>query len=77
MGIQQALARRRARLRFLPPYSPDLLPVERCWLKLKAFLGTAEARTRAALDGAMTQALTTETESDARNWFTHCGYALQ
>jgi transposase len=34
-GIQQMLARRRIRLRYLPPYSPDLAPIESCWSKLK------------------------------------------
>ena len=75
-GIQQMLARRRARLRYLPPYSPDLSPIEPCWSKLKTCLRTAQARTRAVLDTAITHALTTITDADARNWFTHCGYAV-
>src|SRR5262249_20765792 len=43
-GIQQMLARRRARLRYLPSYSPDLAPIELCWSKLKTHLRTAKAR---------------------------------
>src|ERR1700751_1778465 len=42
-GIQQMLARRRSRLRYLPPYSPDLAPIESCWSKLKTQLRTAKA----------------------------------
>ena len=77
MGIQQMLARRRVRLLFLPPYSPDLAPIEPCWSKVKTALRRAKARTRAALEGAIAQALATITETDARGWFLHCGYALQ
>jgi transposase len=77
LGIQQMLARRQARLRYLPPYSPDLSPIEPCWGKVKVSLRKAKARTRDALDAAITQALTLITPTDARSWFMHCGYALQ
>lgn len=77
LGIQQMLARRQARLLYLPPYSPDLSPIEPCWGKVKVSLRKAKARTRAALDAAITQALTLIAPTDARSWFTHCGYALQ
>jgi transposase len=75
-GVQQALARRRVRLLFLPPYSPDLSPMELCVSKLKTALRAAKARTREALETAIRQALETVTAADARNWFKHCGYAL-
>ena len=77
VGIQQALARRGARLLYLPPYSPDLSPIEPCWSKLKTALRAAKARTREALEHAIAQALATITVSDAHSWFRHCGYALQ
>jgi transposase len=76
LGVQQALARRRVRLLFLPPYSPDLSPMELCVSKLKTALRAAKARTREALETAIRQALETVTAADARNWFRHCGYAL-
>jgi transposase len=60
----------------LPPYSPDLNPIEQCWSKLKTFLRAVKARTREALDAAVTRALATVTASDARAWFAHCGYVL-
>jgi len=75
-GIQQRLARRRVRLRYLPPYSPDLAPIEPCWSKVKTALRRAKARTRGALTSALTSALPTVTEADACGWFRHCGYAL-
>ena len=77
VGVQQALARRGARLLYLPPYSPDLSPIEPCWSKVKTALRTAKARTRAALDTAITGALITVTSTDAQGWFRHCGYTLR
>jgi transposase len=76
-GIQQAMARRGARLLYLPPDSPDLSPIEPCGSKVKTALRQAKARLREALDTAITAALATVTEADAPGWFRHCGYALQ
>jgi transposase len=75
-GIQQALARRRVRRICLPPYSPDLSPMELCVSKLKTALRAAKARTREALATAVQQAMETVTAVDAQNWFRHCGYVL-
>ena len=75
-AVSEAVESRGARLIFLPPYSPDMNPIERCWSKIKTFLRAAKARTREALETAIKQALATVTESDARAWFTHCGYTL-
>jgi transposase len=76
VGIQQTLARRRVRLLYLPPYSPDLSPIEPCWSKVKTGLRTAKARTREALETALSQALATVTAVDTYNWFRPCGYVL-
>jgi transposase len=76
VGVQQALARRGVRLLYLPPYSPDLSPIELCWSKMKTALRAAKARTREALDTAVQQAMETVTAIDARSWFRHCGYVL-
>jgi transposase len=75
-GIRAAVEQAGARLLYLPPYSPDLAPIEPCWSKLKTALRTAKARTREALEQAITQALATITVSDARHWFHHCGLCL-
>ena len=75
-GIREAIEQAGAQLWYLPPYSPDVSPIEPCWSKLKTALRTAEARTREALEHAIAQALATITASDARSWFHHCGYAL-
>ena len=75
-GVREAMEQTGARRQYLPPYSPDLAPIERCWSKLKTALRTAKARTREALEHAVAQALATITASDARGWSHHCGYAL-
>jgi len=75
-GVQQALARRQVRRIFLPPYSPDLSPMELCVSKLKTALRAAKARTREALETAIQKALETVTATDAWNWFKHCGYTF-
>jgi transposase len=66
-----------ARLLYLPPYSPDLNPIEQCWSKIKTYLRGAKARTSGKLGDAIKRAFATVTESDARAWFEHCGYALR
>ena len=59
---------------FLPAYSPDLSPVEEAFSKLKILIRAANARTRAALDGAIAAALAAVTTVDAAGWFGHAGY---
>lgn len=64
-----------AELRFLPPYSPDLNPIEKMWSKVKAFLRDAKARTEEELYDGIRMALETVTPQDAEGWFRSCGYA--
>jgi transposase len=59
---------------YLPPYSPDLNPIEKCWSKMKAYLRRAAARSYGALSEALTAAMKTITATDAQNWIRHCGY---
>lgn len=63
-----------ARLVYLPPYSPDLNPIELAWSKLKGFLRKAAARTTEALYAAIADGLQTLTTQNAQGWFAHCGY---
>jgi transposase len=76
-GIREHIEAHGAQLIYLPPYSPDLSPIEPCWSKLKTLLRAVQARTREALDAAIEQVLAAVTPSDARGWFRHCGYALR
>lgn len=75
-GIRELIEACGARLIYLPPYSPDLNPIEKAWSKFKQFLRAAKARTAEALDQAVTEALKTITSNNAQAWFRHCGYAL-
>jgi transposase len=59
---------------FLPPYSPDLNPIELMWSKVKASLRASEARSYDELIAALASALDSISDSDTRNWFAHCGY---
>jgi transposase len=61
--------------RYLPPYSPDLNPIEQAWSKLKARLRAEGARSREALEAALGPALSTIRSQDAQGWFRLCGYA--
>ena len=59
---------------FLPPYSPDMNPIEEAFSKVKGLLRKAESRTREALIEAIGRALDAVTAQDARGFFGHCGY---
>jgi transposase len=72
-SVRQAIEAVGAQVVFLPPYSPDLSPIELCWSKLKQFLRSKAARTYEALNQAMTDVLEYITEDDALSWFNHCG----
>ena len=65
-----------ARLHFLPPYSPDLNPIELCWAKVKTALRAAKARTFDALVLALDDALRAINPADVIAWFAHCGYTI-
>ncbi len=65
---------RGCKLLYLPPYFPDLNPIEEAFAKVKALLRRAGARTREALIEAMGWALDAVTVSDTRGFFEHCGY---
>jgi len=74
--VRELIEERGCTLMYLPPYSPDLNPIEEAFAKLKALLRRAGARTRAALIEAMGLALNAVTASDARGFFEHRGYGV-
>lgn len=75
--VRELIEAAQARLLYLPPYSPDLNPIEQAWSKFKQFLRSAKARTAEALDQAVSAALETITADNAKAWFHHCGYGIQ
>lgn len=65
-----------ARVVFLPPYSPDLSPVEKMWSKAKDVLKKLMPRTIADFHNALVMALDTINEEDCEGWFDACGYPV-
>ena len=74
--IKELIEERSCELLYLPPYSPDLNPIEEAFSKIKGILRKAEARSREALVEAMGRALDAVTSRDARGFFEHCGYRV-
>jgi transposase len=74
--VRELIEGRGCELIYLPPYSPDLNPIEEAFAKIKALLRKAGARTREALIEAMGKALDAVSASDARGFFEHRGYHL-
>ena len=62
---------------FLPPYSPDLNPIEQAFSKIKNILRKLGARSHEALLEEMEEALSKVTPADAGGWYDHCGYQVE
>lgn len=73
-GVREAIEACGATLLYLPPYSPDLNPIENAFAKLKAHLRNAAARTIEALETAAARALETFNQAHCQNFFAHAGY---
>lgn len=75
-GIEETIKSAGAHIRYLPPYSPDLNPIELMWSKLKAILRKSKIRSKELLDSAIASALEAVSASDIVNWFSHDGYCI-
>lgn len=75
-GVVETIQAVGAEVRYLPPYSPDLNPIEMLWSKVKSILRSIGARTTQALHQAIGTALSAVTQSDLQGWFHHAGYPL-
>jgi transposase len=75
-GASEMIANRGAEVLYLPPYSPDLNPIEKAWSKIKQHLRSARARSKEDLDNAITEALSLITPDNAQAWFRHALPAL-
>jgi transposase len=75
--VRELIETRQAALAYLPPYSPDLNPIELVFSKIKQRLRTLKTRTKDALWQSMQAVLDTVTPSDATNCFRHAGYTLR
>lgn len=75
-AVAAMIERAGATVEYLPPYSPDLNPIEKMWSKIKEFLRSAKARTSDALHTAIAAAFKTVSQNDALSWFASCGYTI-
>jgi len=75
-GVRQLIESTGARLRYLPPYSPDFNPIELCWAQLKQHLRAIKARSVPALEAALSPALSMVISSQTAAYYRHCGYPV-
>ena len=73
-GVREAIEAIGAELWYLPPYSPDLNPIESMWSKVKAILRSVRRRTTTTLYRAIGQALERVDATECLNYFRNCGY---
>ena len=74
IGVRQAIEAAGADLWYLPPYSPDLNPIEKLWSKVKAWLRRVGAKTFDTLTAAIADALRNVKINECSNYFKSCGY---
>lgn len=75
-GVREKIEACGARVVYLPPYSPDLNPIEPIWAKVKQYLRSVKARTGEALEQAVGEALQAVTGEHTLGCFRGCGYGL-
>jgi transposase len=73
-GVKQAIAAAGATLLYLPPYSPDLNPIEKLFAKIKALLRKAAKRSVEALWNEIGELLDSLSSTECANYFTSSGY---
>lgn len=76
-GVRDRIEATGAKLLYLPPYSPDLNPIEACWFKIKQKLRALKAQVVEALHKATSEAIAAVLPTDAKGFFGHCGYGIQ
>ncbi len=74
-GVVDAIKEKKASVLFLPPYSPDLNPIEMMWSKIKALLRKWKARSIDLLNDAVEKAFLAVSKDDIFGWFSHAGYS--
>lgn len=75
-GVEEILAKWGATPLYLPPYSPELNPIEICWSWIKRQLRKTAPSSFARLRAALAKAWTTVTAELCDSWTRHCGYAM-
>jgi transposase len=72
--VEELIKAAGAELRYLPPYSPDMNPIEKAYSKLKAYLRKIAERTVAGLMSALEACADIFKPAECKNYFTACGY---
>lgn len=75
-SIENVIKAAGAKLVYLPPYSPDLSPIENMWSKIKKLLKNKASRTLQSFNKAITEAFKEIRTSDIFGWYEHCGYCV-
>jgi transposase len=75
-GVEEAIKAVKAKGLYLPPYSPDLNPIEEMWSKMKAYLRKKKARILETLKEEIHNAFKTITAENCAGWFGHSGYRV-
>lgn len=73
-SVKAVLEQSKIKYMYLPPYSPDLNPIEKLWSKIKAYLRKEKIRIADKLPEAIERAFATISVSDCQGWFRSCGY---
>lgn len=76
-SIREAIEAKGAKLVFLPPYSPELSPIENMWSKMKSTIRKLMPRDPEAFHDALVQAISELSDNDFEEWYEHCGYDLK
>ncbi len=76
IGVREAIAATGATLRYLPPYSPDLNPIENAYSKLKAIMRKGGTRTVDALTKLVGKAIKAIAPEQCAGYFRHAGYRM-
>lgn len=70
------IAKTGSKVVFLPPYSPDLSPIEKMWSKIKEILKRKKPRKKSEFHSALLEAITSVNDEDFEEWYDACGYEL-
>lgn len=76
-GVREAIRAANADVLYLPPYSPDLNPIELVFAKAKHEIRLRQPRTQADCDALCGESLDWFTPAECRNYFRHAGYRMQ
>jgi len=74
-GVKELFANTKASLVYLPPYSPDLNPIEMMWSKIKSFLKAQKCRSIDSLHSIIPSAFSQVNSHDCLGWFSYVGYS--